>query len=165
LRKHIAKALQARSQAIRTAIERHNKAAATLRPSQPKLSWDQVVEYAFLADFDLLRDTREDIRRPWAQPANRVLMDQYFKIQRAHEEIDHLNIEIKRIITHIQDERAYLVSVEAKVQSEDPVLAHQIALYRAERTQFYSLRNSHRFPALLETSQQGRPRRENSQDR
>lgn len=102
LRKHISKALQARSQAIRSSLERYNDAAAKMVPPRRQLSWNQVIEYAFLADFDLLRDSRQDVRsKPWAQPQSRLLMDQYFKIQRAREEIQRLNIEIKRIVTHI----------------------------------------------------------------
>ncbi|KAF8166891.1 hypothetical protein K438DRAFT_1458492, partial [Mycena galopus ATCC 62051] len=57
LRKHIAKALQARSKAVRAAIERYNIAASAMTPPKPALEWDDVVEYAFLTDFDLLRDT------------------------------------------------------------------------------------------------------------
>ncbi|KAJ7824252.1 hypothetical protein B0H14DRAFT_3469498 [Mycena olivaceomarginata] len=65
LRKHIAKALQVRSKAT-------------------QLAWETVVEYAFLAEFDLLREGREDIRaEPWALPAGRAAMDQHFKIRRA----------------------------------------------------------------------------------
>ncbi|KAG6852084.1 hypothetical protein C0991_003278 [Blastosporella zonata] len=76
LRKHIGNALKVRSQAVRTALEKYNAAAKALIPPRPQLSWDLVVEYAFLADFDLLSDTREDIHeRPWAKPAARVLMD------------------------------------------------------------------------------------------
>ncbi|KAG6912822.1 hypothetical protein DXG01_011751, partial [Tephrocybe rancida] len=61
LRKHIGKALKVRSQAIRTSLERYNAAAALMSPPRPSLSWDQVVEHAYLADFDLLRDCRQDI--------------------------------------------------------------------------------------------------------
>ena len=82
LRKHIATALRARSQAIRRALDRYNAAASTVSPPQPNLSWDDVVEYAFLADFDLLRESRQDIRdRPWTKPAFRVMIDQHFKLQ------------------------------------------------------------------------------------
>ena len=95
LRKHIGKALKAHSQAIRTGLTKYNSAAAELQPPHDELSWDEVVEYAFLADFDLLRDTRQDIRkRPWATPAARLTMDSYFKILRAKEEIVRLNVEI-----------------------------------------------------------------------
>ncbi|KAJ7826486.1 hypothetical protein B0H14DRAFT_3467664 [Mycena olivaceomarginata] len=48
MRKHIAKALQARSKAP----------SSLLNPPMAHLTWEQVVEYAFLADFDILRDTR-----------------------------------------------------------------------------------------------------------
>ena len=96
MRKHIAKLLQSRSHAIKTALERYNVAAAAMCPPKPQLQWDQVVEYSFLSQFDLLRsDSREDIsQRPWATPAGRLAMDLYFKVQRAHEEIQRLNVEI-----------------------------------------------------------------------
>lgn len=88
MRKHIANALKARSRAIRTALDKYNAAATAMVPSRQLLDWEQVVEYAFLSDFDLLRDTRQDIRsRPWATPAARLAMDQAFKLRRAKEEI------------------------------------------------------------------------------
>ncbi|KAI5989955.1 hypothetical protein EDD15DRAFT_2124341, partial [Pisolithus albus] len=55
LRKHIGKALQTRSAAIRAALLQYNAAAKAL--GCRALEFDEVVEYAFLADFDLLRDT------------------------------------------------------------------------------------------------------------
>jgi hypothetical protein len=94
LRKHIAKALQACSQVIHNALEKYNNAASALSPPHPYLSWNNVVESAFLADFDL-RDAHQDIHdRPWAAPACCLAMDQYFKLEHAHEEIQRLNIEI-----------------------------------------------------------------------
>lgn len=102
LRKHIAKALQARSKAVRAALDRYNAAAQEIDPPRPTLQWKDVVNYVFLSEFDLLRDARQDVRtRPWARPAGRMAMDLYFKIQRAKEEIDRLNIEIPRVITYI----------------------------------------------------------------
>ncbi|KAJ7075097.1 hypothetical protein B0H15DRAFT_956756 [Mycena belliarum] len=66
MRKHIAKALQARSKAVKSAIDNYNSAARALDPPMPMLGWEQVVEYAFLADFDMLRDTNVEIQsRPW----------------------------------------------------------------------------------------------------
>ena len=58
--KHIAKALQAHSQAIHTALGNYNTATRLLKKQE--LKWDDVVEYAFLAEFDLLCDSREDVR-------------------------------------------------------------------------------------------------------
>jgi hypothetical protein len=54
MRKHIAKALQVRSKAVKNAIERYNDAAAALDPPMCSVTWDQVVEYAFLVDCDIL---------------------------------------------------------------------------------------------------------------
>ncbi|KAJ7151899.1 hypothetical protein C8R43DRAFT_1087929 [Mycena crocata] len=141
MRKHIAKALQARSKAVRNAIDRYNTAAIMLDPPMPLLSWDQVVEYAFLADFDILRDTRAEVQaRPWTRPAYRLAMDRYFKILRAREEIKRLNVEIPRVITWIRDEDHFLRRREAEMRetagkTEEKVLldiqmAVQVQLYR-----------------------------------
>ncbi|KAF8169554.1 hypothetical protein K438DRAFT_1909486 [Mycena galopus ATCC 62051] len=144
LRKHIAKALQARSKAVRAAIERYNTAASAMTPQKPALEWDDVVEYAFLADFDLLRDAREDIRgETWAQPAGRAAMDQHFKLLRADEEILRLNVEIRRFVTYMGDEEAFLVREEGRLREEGKEgLAHQVALARMERAQFTTLHMS-----------------------
>ena len=86
-----------------------------------------MVEYAFLADFDLLSDTREDVRQcPWARPAARALMDQYFKIERAHEEIIRLDVEIRRFVTHIRDEEHFLLSKETELALSHPDISYQI---------------------------------------
>ncbi|KAG0695695.1 hypothetical protein DFH29DRAFT_984896 [Suillus ampliporus] len=103
MRKHIAKALQTRSAAIRTALERYNSAARTLSPPRQTLKWEEVVEYAFLADFDLLRNSREDVsQQQWATPTARQATNLYFKMCRAKEEITRLNIEIRRLVTYIR---------------------------------------------------------------
>ncbi|KAJ7080157.1 hypothetical protein B0H15DRAFT_760762, partial [Mycena belliarum] len=56
----IAKALQARSRAIKTAIEQYNAAAVALAVPCERLTWQEVVDYTFLSDFDLLRLARTD---------------------------------------------------------------------------------------------------------
>ncbi|KAJ7194885.1 hypothetical protein GGX14DRAFT_299630, partial [Mycena pura] len=53
MRKLIAKALQARSKGLKNAITSYNEAATA--SGRPLLTWQEVVEYGFLADFDLLR--------------------------------------------------------------------------------------------------------------
>jgi hypothetical protein len=81
LRKHIAKALQTRSAAIRTALDRYNTVALALTPPCRTLKWDEVIEYAFLADFDLLCDAWEDVSEHlWAMPASCQAMDLYFNL-------------------------------------------------------------------------------------
>lgn len=131
LRRHIGNSLKARSKAVRTALEKYNAAAAALVPPRPELTWDSVVEYAFLSDFDLLADTREDVRqRTWAKPASRKIMDQYFKMQRAREEIQRLNVEIRRFATYIRDEEAVLLERETALVVPDPPLAVQLRIRR-----------------------------------
>ncbi|KAG2350209.1 hypothetical protein BDR05DRAFT_971794 [Suillus weaverae] len=124
LHKHIAKALQTRSTAICTALDQYNTAALALTPPCQTLKWDEVIEYAFLADFDLLHDAREDVsERPWATPASRQVMDLYFKMCHAKEEIVHLNIEIRRL-------DRYLCACEAQMMPLDPALSYQIGAQR-----------------------------------
>lgn len=147
MRKHIAKALQARSKAVRNAIDRYNAAGSVLDPPMAPLTWDQVVEYAFLADFDILRDTRAEVQaRPWTRPAYRLAMDKYFKILRAREEIQRLNVEIPRVVTWIYDEDRFLRKMERNLRetggkSEEEVdadiqMAVQVRLYRQRRGRF-----------------------------
>jgi hypothetical protein len=145
LRKHIAEALQKRSAAIRTALDQYNAAAKALRPPRTTLKWEDVVEYAFLSDFDLLRDTRQDIRQcQWATPAGRLALDTHFKILRAREEIERLNVEVRRVATQLHDEDLFLRTQEDIINAINPPLAHQIAVYRMVRGRF----NSHHIRRL-----------------
>ncbi|KAJ7306958.1 hypothetical protein DFH08DRAFT_918538 [Mycena albidolilacea] len=141
IRSHIAKALQARSKAIRNAIDRYNKVALSMEPPMPTLDWDQVVNYGFLGDFDLLRDTTDSISsRPWTRRSYRLAMDSYFKILHAREEIQCLNIEIKRVVTWIDNEDRFLRKKEEELKETDPLLAVQRG-----RSDLYHM---HRFWAL-----------------
>ncbi|KAH7918250.1 hypothetical protein BV22DRAFT_1024902 [Leucogyrophana mollusca] len=129
MRKHIGKALQVRSAAIRTALDRYNTAARALSPPRRELEWDEVVEYVFLADFDLLRDARQDVsHHPWATPASHSAMDLYFKMLRAKEEIQRLNVEVRRLVTYLRDEDHYLRACESQLREQHPALAHQISI-------------------------------------
>ncbi|KAJ7073352.1 hypothetical protein B0H15DRAFT_806803 [Mycena belliarum] len=134
-------ALQVRSKAVKASIDRYNAAAVAMTPPKVTLTWEQVVEYAFLADFDLVREGREDIRaEPWALPAGRAAMDQHYKLLRADEELKRLNVEIRRLVTHIADEEAFLEYHEDRLEEEGNLaLAHQVGLYRMERGRFDTL--------------------------
>ncbi|KAJ3924409.1 MAG: hypothetical protein NXY57DRAFT_881555, partial [Lentinula lateritia] len=105
MRKHLASALKKRSKSIQNAITEYNNIAIKMKPPRRQVDWEEVVEYAFLSKFDILRDTREDIRkRPWAVPANRVIMTQFFKVVGAEDELARVHQEIQRLITSIQHE-------------------------------------------------------------
>ncbi|KAJ7834923.1 hypothetical protein B0H14DRAFT_3461770 [Mycena olivaceomarginata] len=147
MRKHIAKALQARSHAIKTAIEQYNAAAAALEVPRKPFSWEEVVDYTFLSDFDLLRTSRRDIlTEGWAQPAGREAMDNYFKLLRADEEIKRLNIEIPRFVLYMRDEEVFLRRQEEHIRiKHGNALAHQVALYREQQGRF---NDGHRYRLL-----------------
>ncbi|KAG1785400.1 uncharacterized protein HD556DRAFT_1435129 [Suillus plorans] len=131
MQKHISKALQVQSAAIRTALNRYNLTARALSSPHPALKWEDVVEYAFLADFELLRDARKDIsQRLWATPSGRHAMDLYFKMCHAREEIKCLNVEIRHVATYLQDERHYLEECEILLHTLHPGLAHQVQILR-----------------------------------
>lgn len=148
LRKHIAMALQACSQAICGALEQYNTAASLVSPPHPHLSWNDVVKYAFLADFDLLCESRQDVCDcPWSKPAFHVMMDQYFKLQCAQKEIHCLNIEIPHVITYLRDEDLFLRQKEVEVRVDNPGLAHQVEKYRMKRGCFNE-QHMHRFRKL-----------------
>ena len=128
LRTCIAKALQTRSEAIRRAITQYNTEAQKLSPPRPKLTWNEIVDYSFLAEFDLLRHSRSDIRlKPWADPLRREATIKYLRIQRAEEEINELNIQIRRVRTAIHDEAADMVNSLNRITCTDPLLGPEIA--------------------------------------
>ncbi|KIM58061.1 hypothetical protein SCLCIDRAFT_28331 [Scleroderma citrinum Foug A] len=153
--KHIGKALQTRSAAIQTALTQYNTAAKAL--GRCTLEFDEVVEYAFLADFDLLRDTRQDILTcPWASPTAQLAINTYFKLCQAKEEVVRLNVEIRHLVTYLVDEERYLRACEALYQDTHPALAHQISRCHAICSRFTplhlrSLKKISRLPGFSRT--------------
>ncbi|KAJ6563493.1 hypothetical protein B0H10DRAFT_2115144 [Mycena sp. CBHHK59/15] len=128
MREKLMKALKTRSEAIRKAIVRYNAAASALNPPRPQVTWRMVINSASLAEFDWLRETRQDIRGlPWAQPAQREAMVLYFGIKRAAEEKIRLNVEIRRLITSMYDEHVdYWRAIAANLITNPPV-AHALS--------------------------------------
>lgn len=123
MRRHIAKNMQTRSHALRNGIQAYNTAAAALDPPRPKLEWETVSHYHLLQEFELLNDTRADVReRPWARPAVRETLRQARRVARAREEIDTVNIEARRVHSAIRDEEALFARVLGYVSRvHDPV--------------------------------------------
>jgi hypothetical protein len=80
-----------------------------------------------VADFDLLRDTRTDIRcLAWTEPSRREATSYYFGIKRAREEIVRLNVEITRLLTFMFDTHVdYYHSIQRYI-TEDPPLASSL---------------------------------------
>jgi hypothetical protein len=128
LREKISKSLKSRADAIQSALKRYNEAAGLMVPPRPLLSWESVIAAVNLADFDLLKSTRQDIQKlEWARPANREGMVMYFKIKCAKEEIIHLNVEIRRLLTFLYDDHVdHYRAVSANLIT-DPTLAFEVS--------------------------------------
>jgi protein-tyrosine phosphatase len=79
------------------------------------LSWEEVIDYTFLADFEKFQDpTGNAMIRAWASLAAHQLLDSYNKLNRAKQEIQQLNIEILHVVTYMKDEREFLLAKEAR---------------------------------------------------
>ncbi|KAF7325185.1 hypothetical protein MKEN_00562600 [Mycena kentingensis (nom. inval.)] len=139
MRQSIAKALQARSKALRKAIDDYNSIARIL--DRRVLDWNEVVEWAFVADFDLLRLRRDVILNyAWCKPGARETMDHHFRILRAEEEIPRLNVEIKRLATYIRDEHRFLCYHEQRLESEGLYArAASVRRYRMEEGRYSAI--------------------------
>ena len=122
-RTHLAKSLQTRCKAIRSATDAYNRAAQALNPPRPPLDWAQVSRYSFLEEFSLLRNTQHDVSKaPWADPVVRETIKRFFRVRRAHEEIQRCNIEIRRLFTSIYDEtRQHSDTLEALIGQKSPI--------------------------------------------
>ncbi|KAG2049252.1 hypothetical protein BDR06DRAFT_894134 [Suillus hirtellus] len=68
-------------------------------------------------------------QQPWASAAACRVMDVYFKMCQAWEEIQCLNVEVWCLVTYIQDEDKYLWACEDQLKSVSPTLANQIAIH------------------------------------
>jgi hypothetical protein len=120
--------LRTRSGAIKTALQQYNDAAAKLNPPQNPLTWSTVLKAATVADFDLLRDTRTDIRcLPWTEPSRREATTYYFGIKRAREEIVRLNVEITRLLTFMFDTHVDYYHAVQRYIIEDRPLANSFS--------------------------------------
>jgi hypothetical protein len=117
--------------AIQRAIASYNAAAIQLTPPRQQLTWAQIAENTTIGGFDLLRDTRSDIRQlPWADPARREAMKLYFGIKRAKEEITRLNVEIRRLLTFMKDDHVdYVRAIQQQTSpsTETLSLAHELS--------------------------------------
>ncbi|KAI0684967.1 hypothetical protein C8T65DRAFT_712851 [Cerioporus squamosus] len=145
MREKIGKALKTRAEAIRHALEEYNTCATALKPPRPTLAWHEIMEMASLAEFDLLRDAREDVRElPWVKRLNRQAMNLHFNILRAREEIERLNVEIPRLFTALVDRHFDLKKAIKTMEVTDPALA-----YEFEQRWLYEDRLSARITARL----------------
>ena len=140
MRTRIAKALQSRCKAIRNAVKAYNSAAERLDPPRPPISWETVSHINFLEEFNLLHDTRQDIRdKQWSQPAVRELMRLSQRVKRAHEEVERCHIAICRLYTSIQDENDFFAGTLSRLQAGEQVLYGMVHNFAARRQRVNNL--------------------------
>lgn len=126
LRESIWRALKARGKAIRTALKKYNAVAQLMEPPAPILEWKQLMDYAFVSEFELLkhRHSHANIsREPWAEPGNREMTTKYFKLRGARVEIVRCKVEARRLATSIRDEHLHYETTIRRVQESSPVLS------------------------------------------
>lgn len=98
------------------------------------------METVFLAELDILKDTRQDIRKlPWADPSRREATLLFFNQKRAREEIKRLDVEIKRLITAIKDEHfEFCKAISAQI-TVNPPFAWELSLQWQARDRINSV--------------------------
>ncbi|KAG1745399.1 uncharacterized protein EDB91DRAFT_1049934, partial [Suillus paluster] len=131
---HISNAISRRSAAIRTALEKYNQLAIVQMPLREVLEFSEIASYAWLGKFDLLKHSRHRIlEKPWASKGNCEVANNFFKIQRAHEEVRRLNVEVARLSAWVDHEDAHFKATIESLVKSDPTLSHEISCMYEER--------------------------------
>ncbi|KAG1814851.1 hypothetical protein EV424DRAFT_1325868, partial [Suillus variegatus] len=98
-----------------------------LDPPCAPITWEQVVEFSQLAEFDLLRDTGNQLHnKHWSIPCNRQALGKYFDLECSKEEIVHCNVETLRLHTKIQDDAISFPTIIEQCHESNPPLAAEI---------------------------------------
>jgi hypothetical protein len=127
MRRHISKSIARRSAALRTALEKYNELAPIQDPPRPIITYKEIVGYASLGEFDLLRYSRNDIlSKPWSRSVNREMCTKYFKVIGARQEIDHLNVEVRRLQDWVDEEDELFQHTSSSLVDADPLLAAEL---------------------------------------
>ncbi|KAB5588154.1 hypothetical protein CTheo_8400 [Ceratobasidium theobromae] len=84
----IAKALKRREKALRNALQTYNTLACKVNPPRPTLTFKELIECAYIAHFDFLRQSQHGIQAAeWARPRNLQCSREWQGLERAREEI------------------------------------------------------------------------------
>ncbi|KAG2743926.1 hypothetical protein P692DRAFT_20878574 [Suillus brevipes Sb2] len=120
---HIGKAIKARSKAITSALNEYNNLAPVMTPPAPCLQWN---------DIDVLC-------KPWTVPGNREVAAKYFKLKRAYEELQRLDVKICRLRTFIHAEDTFLAAHVERLSPVDSMLAREVEEHRMQRLRINSV--------------------------
>ncbi|KAG1833668.1 hypothetical protein DFJ58DRAFT_735997 [Suillus subalutaceus] len=123
---------------------KYNKLAPLQNPPHPVLNYSEIVGYASLGEFSLLKHSRHNIlTKPWTVSTNREMATKYFKLVRSHEEIVQLNVEIKRLQSWVEDEDRTILEAIDSLLANDPesLLVAELQIYYAKH---HCINNIHR---------------------
>jgi hypothetical protein len=134
LRQQISKSITRRSMAVHNALSRYNELAPLQDPPRPAIDYKELLSYATLGEFDLLRYSRHSIMdKPWAKPSNREAAIKYFKVLGARKEIERLNIEARRLQDWVDLEDDLVTATVLSVSSTDPYLGAELEAFHQKR--------------------------------
>ena len=112
---------------MRNALERYNKLAVKQSPPRPTLQYSEVLSYATLGDFDLLKHSRHEVlAQPWSNTMHRQMVVKYFKLLRAHEEITRLNVEVRRLQAWVDSETTEIKQITTELSAQNPPLSAEL---------------------------------------
>jgi hypothetical protein len=121
----MAKGLKRREKAVHNVLDRYNAAATSV--GREMLSFEELSDHAYLANFDFLKYSEHGAQdAEWSRPVNRRCVEVWQKIERAKEEVVRLNVEIRRVRTHIRDEEEFLSRRYDAIKTLQPDLAHAL---------------------------------------
>jgi Kyakuja-Dileera-Zisupton transposase len=125
LRKSLAQALKKRAAALQRALVEFNKEAKKLK--RPQLTMNDLLGYSFIADVEILRESRDDIRKQkWTIPAVRQGIMMWLKMERAKEEMVRVEVEAHRMESWIRDLAAKRRQVIADLAPQDASLSSEL---------------------------------------
>ena len=116
-------------EAVRNAIKRYNTQAERFDPPRQLLSLDQVTKStsSFLNEFEVLRFAQPEVQdKAWVRPACREASVKYYKLCRAREEVERLNLEERRLQMSIDTEITHTVNVLEKLSTQNPLLGIEL---------------------------------------
>ncbi|KAG2343823.1 hypothetical protein BDR05DRAFT_999730 [Suillus weaverae] len=109
------------------------KLAPLQDPPHPVLDYTEIVGYASLGEFSVLKHSRHYIlTKPWTVTADREMAARYFKLVRSHKEIVQLNVEIKCLHCWVEHEdRTTLEAIDSLLADDpdSPLIAELKTLY------------------------------------
>ena len=121
---------------MQNALERYNKLAVKQSPLRPTLQYSEVLSYATLGDFDLLKHSRHEVlARPWSNTMHRQMAVKYFKLLRAREEITRLNVEVRQLQAWVDSEATEIKQIATELSAQNPPLSAelQVLFHRQHR--------------------------------